>query len=100
MKATHLLIPIADVVELKVFRDALDKGETDWKALRKRVDVIIGAKQISLNEDDIEQKALEEYERHVGYKPNPDDFNRMQSFDYNEEKREGYKQALKDLLKT
>lgn len=81
---THILIPIKEFkARMKAY-----KGHVEYYALK---DAFNDAKQISLSEEDIKQKALRKY-------PDYKDMMAIYIAADNELKREGYEQALKNLI--
>ena len=92
---THLIIPIKDIESFIAKKDALAKSADDFNVKTEIYATITGmeqtlklGKQISLDEKDIEEKA-EKYGRGNDW---PDDRSIYS------ELKQGYKQALKDLL--
>lgn len=85
-KPTHILIPIEDINILKMLVAAIDLRSDNAPAIKKFINQFQNDfpryKQISLNEEDIEEKVKEATNKH----------------NLNGWEQTGYKQALKDLL--
>lgn len=85
-KPTHILIPIEDINTLKMLVTAIDLRSDNAPAIKKFINQFQNDfpryKQISLSEEDIEEKVKEATNKH----------------NLNGWEQTGYKQALKDLL--
>lgn len=95
---THVLLPLK---EIKSWVESLDMQELDLNEQIYAKDYMIEAINkfvISLDEKDIEEKALEKYPVVADYLGMSGDRTKQYGKDFNERYRNAYKQALTDLL--
>jgi hypothetical protein len=81
---THIIISLKDIHNAK-------KTYSAYEVASNLMKLVENAKQISLSEEDIKQKALRKY-------PDYKDMMAIYIAADNELKREGYEQALKNLI--